>query len=225
LIRAKIATSRALLLVVVSVIMLATPVSIFLGDQPVIEYLHARESASIIGVAALMGDLANPIPYFASSAVVLILARFQRSDRLTANRALFMLLASGAAGTWADILKGVFGRSRPYLYFDQHVHGFHPFANDQSFASFPSEHAAVATAVAATCSLFLPDYRSTFILLALIVAASRVAIGVHYPNDVLAGLLLGLAVVMVLTVVFERLKLRLRRSQEIWKSGPTPGES
>jgi undecaprenyl-diphosphatase len=60
---------------------------------------------------------------------------------------------------------------------------------------FPSDHATAAGAVA--CGVFLVAWRlgAVTTLIALIIAFSRVYVGVHYPQDVLAGLGLGAAVV------------------------------
>ncbi len=58
-------------------------------------------------------------------------------------------------------------------------------------ASFPSGHAATAFAGAYALAGFLPRARQAFWLLALLIAASRVYLGLHYPLDVVAGALVG----------------------------------
>ncbi len=60
---------------------------------------------------------------------------------------------------------------------------------------FPSDHATAAGAVA--CAVFFVSWQlgAVTTLIALIIAFSRVYVGVHYPQDVLAGLGLGAAVV------------------------------
>jgi len=59
--------------------------------------------------------------------------------------------------------------------------------------SFPSGHAAAATAVAATVTLAHPLAGLALLPLAALVAASRVTLRVHHPGDVVAGAALGLA--------------------------------
>ena len=70
--------------------------------------------------------------------------------------------------------------------------------------SFPSNHAAIAAAAAV--ALWLTDRRLGAIAVpaALLMAASRVWIGVHYPHDVLVGLVTGALVAAVLTVAARR---------------------
>lgn len=59
--------------------------------------------------------------------------------------------------------------------------------------SFPSGHTTAAFALAATIAFLTPSaFISTiYVLLAFIVALSRIYLGVHYPSDVTAGAVIG----------------------------------
>jgi undecaprenyl-diphosphatase len=59
--------------------------------------------------------------------------------------------------------------------------------------SFPSGHAAAATAVAASVAIAHPMTGLALLPLAALVAASRVTLRVHHVGDVVAGAALGLA--------------------------------
>lgn len=59
--------------------------------------------------------------------------------------------------------------------------------------SFPSGHTAAAFAFATGAGRELPVARGPLVLLASLVAYSRAHTGVHYPSDVLAGALCGIA--------------------------------
>jgi undecaprenyl-diphosphatase len=65
--------------------------------------------------------------------------------------------------------------------------------------SFPSSHAANAFAIAALISLSYRRRIWLYLTIATIIAYSRIAVGVHYPFDALAGALVG---VMCATAVF-----------------------
>ena len=59
-------------------------------------------------------------------------------------------------------------------------------------ASFPSGHAASAFAGGYALSRVFPGARVALWTLALLIACSRLYLGVHYPLDVMAGALVGL---------------------------------
>jgi undecaprenyl-diphosphatase len=57
--------------------------------------------------------------------------------------------------------------------------------------SFPSGHAGWSTAAALTGGAMWPALGPALVVLALLIGASRVRLGVHYPGDVVAGQLIG----------------------------------
>jgi len=59
--------------------------------------------------------------------------------------------------------------------------------------SFPSGHAAAASAVGGTIALAHPLLAPVLLPLAALIAVSRVRLRVHHVGDVIAGVLLGLA--------------------------------
>ncbi|MBN2030513.1 phosphatase PAP2 family protein [bacterium] len=61
-----------------------------------------------------------------------------------------------------------------------------------SSPSFPSSHAANNAAMAALFSIRYKRYTALFISIALLVSYSRIYVGVHYPSDVLGGILIGI---------------------------------
>ncbi|MGY0007322.1 phosphatase PAP2 family protein [Micromonospora sp. I033] len=85
--------------------------------------------------------------------------------------------------------------------------------------SFPSNHATIAGALAATALLLHRRIGLVAVPLALLAALSRTFVGVHYPHDVAAGLLLGVLVGTLLTPVLARpvadvLRRRVRRAAD-----------
>ena len=58
--------------------------------------------------------------------------------------------------------------------------------------SFPSGHAAAAMSVALAYAVAFPPLAIPLLITATIVGLSRVALGVHYPGDVIVGQLLAL---------------------------------
>jgi undecaprenyl-diphosphatase len=60
--------------------------------------------------------------------------------------------------------------------------------------SFPSGHAALAFASATVLAFGMPRVKAVWLVLAALVAFSRIYIGVHYPLDVACGTLVGIGV-------------------------------
>jgi len=59
--------------------------------------------------------------------------------------------------------------------------------------SFPSGHTMTASSVALVLTYFYPGLEFPLIFLALSIALSRIVLGMHFLSDVLAGVILGVA--------------------------------
>lgn len=58
--------------------------------------------------------------------------------------------------------------------------------------SFPSDHAALAFAIAAVVAYVYPRLAWLWFTCAILIALSRVYVGVHYPIDIIAGACVGI---------------------------------
>lgn len=80
--------------------------------------------------------------------------------------------------------------------------------------SFPSSHATNNFAMAVLVAHFYPVARPWLLLWAVLVAFSRVYVGVHYFSDLLGGALLGTAVAAGVAWSYERIAPLLRQWRE-----------
>lgn len=103
----------------------------------------------------------------------------------------YVWVSAFAASLAGQGLKMLLGRGRPELLFADGRYGLSFFSTRWELTSTPSGHAILAFSVMTSLSLLIPRRRWIFLSLAVLVAASRVAVTDHYPSDVLFGALIG----------------------------------
>jgi undecaprenyl-diphosphatase len=103
-------------------------------------------------------------------------------------------LSAGLALIVAHFVAGAVGRDRPFVDHPS-AHDFLAHSNDPGF---PSDHATGAFAIAFALVLRDRAIGTVALILAFSLSFGRVALGVHYPSDVFAGAVLGLAAALVL---------------------------
>lgn len=134
-----------------------------------------------------------------SAVVLLLLALARRWE------AAYLITCAAGAGLWCTLLKLLFQRARPEATLRYLV-------SAPSSFSFPSGHAFGAAGVFGALVLIVFAVRAPLawriaaslvgVSLMLGVAASRVYLGVHYPSDVIGGLLAATAWVAAVTSWF-----------------------
>lgn len=138
-----------------------------------------------------------------------------------ASRALFLLLigvlllapaAGSSAVAWrrgavaagcsavaalaiANVLAHLVDRARPFV---SDPSGIHVFSQHAADPGFPSDHATASFAIAVAILLRSRRWGLLALAMAGVLAAARVALGLHYPSDVLAGAALGAATAIAL---------------------------
>lgn len=101
------------------------------------------------------------------------------------------MLAAGLAGTGAyKLLKTSASRPRPFEVNQAIALGMPPLDR----FSFPSGHTLHAVAFTLVALAYYPALIWLLLPFTLLVAVSRVVLGLHYPSDVLAGATIGAAI-------------------------------
>jgi len=135
---------------------------------------------------------------FATTLAIVFLAA--RGPALAAWRraAVAAVLSAGLGLAVAKVISELVDRARPFVADPHGVHLFSPHAADPGF---PSDHATAAFAIAVAILLRKRGWGIAMLVAAAVLSVGRVALGVHYPSDVLCGAALGSAAALVLWTV------------------------
>ena len=141
------------------------------------------------------------------------------------HSAILLLVATFGGVALNNLLKLGFGRPRPEII---------TWATTATFYSFPSGHAMSATVVYSTVAYLagrLQRTRRARLAIAVVAAmvvgiicVSRLYLGVHYPSDVIAGVIIGLAWAGFCMATLEAIQLYARRNapQMLKEEHPAP---
>jgi undecaprenyl-diphosphatase len=106
-------------------------------------------------------------------------------------------LSAGLALAIGQVIANAVDRARPFV---ADPSGVHTFSHHAADPGFPSDHATAAFAIAVAIFLRKRSWGIFALIVAAIVSIGRVALGIHYPSDVAAGMLLGTAVALFLWI-------------------------
>ena len=154
-------------------------------DLQTLQAIAGHRDASLTSIAGIVTDAGSFALLAPLSIAFLLLRRWKRpSDDIA------LLVTAAGSAVLPSVVKLIVARPRPTLEHLSHL----------TTLSFPSEHTTQAAAVYLTIAIMLSKglnrgWRELVIVVALLIALavawSRVYLGVHYPTDVIAGLLLG----------------------------------
>ncbi len=154
-------------------------------DAQALRAIAGGRNATLTSIAWVVTEAGSFVLLAPLSIAFLVLRRWKRP----ADDIALVVIAAGSA-LLPFVVKLIVARPRPTIEHLSHL----------SSLSFPSEHTTQAAAIYLTIALMLSQsltrgWREAAIALgvviALAVAWSRVYLGVHYPTDVTAGLVLG----------------------------------
>ncbi|MEO8675553.1 MAG: phosphatase PAP2 family protein [Casimicrobiaceae bacterium] len=171
-------------------------------DEAILDFIHRHAPSSLngfFGTVTFTGSSWILVPLTVVATTALLLARRRFEALLLATSAI-----SGAIVVY--VVKMAAGRARPALWATEWYWG----------SSFPSGHtlvvAAIATAGVLCAGRIRPAARGVALSVAfiwiLLVALSRMVIGVHWPTDVLAAACIGAFLPLAIFVALEGLSPR-----------------
>jgi len=128
----------------------------------------------------------------------------------------FTLLSLAVAGVCCEFVKVTVARLRPYAAVDKIkcIYPNEPGQDPLNFKiqgySFPSGHSMMATNLFLAIPIYVRNIKYIAIGLVgvLIVALSRVGLGVHFPTDTIAGFIIALVIILLLSRIFDKIENR-----------------
>lgn len=159
------------------------------ADAELFGTVNRGHGAEVDRVFASLTEMGSLYAVGAAAGVLAVLGRPRPAARA--------LTAAGVTWLMGQRLKKLVDRPRPYV---ADPDGTRAMIAPPMGTSWPSSHPAVLTTFTIVAGRELQagaSSRAALSALGLTVAASRVYLGVHYPSDVVSGLLLGRAVAAV----------------------------
>lgn len=126
-----------------------------------------------------------------------------------------IMVAASALGTsqgMVEIINNLWQRPRPFEELDVNLLFYPP-----TDPSFPSNSASVLFAMAWGIFFYNRKAGSILLCLAAIMGFSRVYVGIHYPLDIIGGMVLGFLVALFFTIVYKLLNPLLDRIIDIMR--------
>jgi lipid A 4'-phosphatase len=192
---------------------LLVTVSVEAWDRPLALFFHAQSSSihALFALAARLGLADGWLILFAGGFAALhwggALPRLRsRQGRLRAWSPIpaFLFAAVAASGIATDIMKVVFGRTRPKLLFAANLYGFTWFGWHADLWSFPSGHSATIASLLAALWYLWPRHILFYVLVGAVIALSRVVVGAHFLGDAMAGAWLAVLTTRGVALLFAR---------------------
>jgi len=101
------------------------------------------------------------------------------------------------------ILKNIVERSRPFNILDDII----LLIKTPTSFSFPSGHTASSFAAVGIIGVMIKKYKWYALSLAILIAFSRIYLFVHYPTDIIGGIILGIFSSRIILKVWPKLKI------------------
>lgn len=138
----------------------------------------------------LVAFFANNLDYvFYLGVIVYWFIRTPDNRKMVVNT----LLSGGVALGVNNIIGAIYHRDRPFV-----AHHVIQLVQHDASASFPSNHAAAAFAVASSIWLWRRKEGRMWFVLAAIIGFSRIWSGIHYPLDIIGGAVSGSVIGIVI---------------------------
>lgn len=163
------------------------------ADIAVVEETAYRRDQPVARIANALTWVADQPPLLTATAAIAVWGLLGGNRRLARGGG-HMLASMLVATALKTVLKRVVTRTRPELLLKDGVHEVSLDGPDEGpWQSFPSGHTAGAVAVARAVARHWPEAKAPAYAAAAAIGLLQLPRGAHYPTDVLAGAVVGVA--------------------------------
>ncbi len=164
-------------------------------DVQILEFIQVHVQNNVLdkffSFATQLGD--NGLIWIAIS-LFLLISKKNRKVGIMVILALTLALIVNEG-----LLKNLVQRPRPFITYPE----FNWITYKPSGYSFPSSHAATSFAAAGILAKKLKRYKVIFWALALSISLSRIYLLVHYPSDLIVGMMIGMSCSWIVLKAFK----------------------
>lgn len=179
-------------------------------DRVLFEFLNGFAGLNP-GLDFIIVFAASILPYLIAAAVAAfpftVMESRDKTIWVKVEGLLFAFLwASVARFAVTPLIRFIFPNPRPFV-----SGGFVPLIPHEMSSSFPSGHAVFFFALAATTWFYHRPLGYILGALAILVSIARIAAGLHWPSDIVAGAVVGIAVAMIGEQIQKRMEKKSKR--------------
>ncbi|NQW29574.1 MAG: phosphatase PAP2 family protein [Ignavibacteria bacterium] len=192
-------------------LLFSIPLLVAYVDIPVAQFIHDNSNYGTEFWGSWLEEIGKS--HWVLIALVVVFGFTVRGRTQVARGVAVVFSAIALSGIAANVVKVLVCRSRPPLYFSDHIFSAKLLAFDINYIwnSFPSGHATTGFAIALAGEYVLPKYRVLYWIIGLLIAFGRVLYNVHYVSDVVGGIVLATLVTLFVIRLDQRYGNRINK--------------
>lgn len=163
----------------------------------ILDFIQKLSNPILDSIMVFVSSLGNYGIIWIATSIILLFPKKTRKYGIMALVALALMQLTGNM-----IIKNLVERDRPYT----QLEGFELLIAQPHDSSFPSGHTASAFACATVFLTGKKRWGMIALLLAILIAFSRLYLYVHYPSDILGGMVLGIVCGLISVFAYKKIK-------------------
>ena len=171
-------------------------------DMNIMLWIHQHLSNMILNIS--MPIITNEKNWTIPILLLIFILGFKSGKKGQLTLALLIISLACTDSVCAQIFKPFFERVRPS---HLNLEGIHLLVSKGGKWSMPSNHSANIFSLATILSYFYNRFTLLLYFFAILIAFSRVYVGVHFPGDVIIGGFLGYFIALIVLTLWGIIKL------------------